>query len=99
MPEDGRDDCCVFFPPRWEEEEAGVLAPAVKISHFEVAWSPVLYTWTAHTRKSKQSAVRCCSFIGSRATGLYLRRKRLYKHAVGVEYLVWQNTLCPKMSS
>jgi len=22
------DDCCVFFPLRWEEEEAGVLAPA-----------------------------------------------------------------------
>jgi len=31
----------VFFPPRWEEEEAGVLAPAVKNSHLEVAGSPV----------------------------------------------------------
>jgi len=61
----------VFFPPRWEEEDAGVLAPAVKTSHLGVAGSPVSYTWSVRTRTSKHSAVRCWLFIGSKATGLH----------------------------
>ena len=45
------DGCCVFFPPRWEEE-AGVSAPAVKTSHLEVARSPVSYMYKRRTRTS-----------------------------------------------
>ena len=64
----------MFFPPRWEEEDAGVLAPAVKTSHLEVARSPVSYTYKCLTRgtvrTSKHSAVRCCCFIGSGQLGV-----------------------------
>ena len=47
------------------------IRPGCKTSHLEVAGSPVLYTWTVRILTSKHSAVRCCSFIGSRDTGLY----------------------------
>jgi len=58
----------MFFPPRWEEEEARVLAPAVKNFTSRSRWVTsvvqVLY------RTSKHSAVRFCLFIGSKSTGL-----------------------------
>ena len=69
----------VFFPPRWEEEDAGVLAPAVKTSHLEVARSPVSYTYKCRTcgtvRTSKHSAVTVgvAALLGLRLLG-YKRR-------------------------
>jgi len=97
------DGCCVFFPPRREEGELGYEPQLYKTSHLEVARSPVSYTYKCRTcgtiRTSKHSAVRCCCFIGSRATGgtgdgyTYIVTKRLAGALVRMRRW-WQEQNC-----
>jgi hypothetical protein len=88
----------VFFPPRWEEEEARVLALAVKNFTSRSRWVTSVVQVLLRTSgvpyvrvSTAQLGVACLLGLGLLTVQGTCGRKRLYTHADWVEYLVWKS--------
>jgi hypothetical protein len=74
----------MFFPLRWEEEEAGVLAPAVKNFTSRSHWVTSVTTLYVPYVKVQHRQLGVGGLLGVKLLGY---RQRLYKYARGI--LAW----------